>query len=235
MADMHNVCMTPGQLLEALLNKRGLTSNALAAQLGGGGLQSAMSRLISGKIPRTETIRPVAEFFGVDPSVFQTDKAATDCAIDLGIERGFADAPLYAGVPSQQKRKIPVVGTAKMGTDGFYEEISSIAGAGDGQIDFHSNDKHSYGLKVRGNSMAPAIRDGWYVIVEPGGNPSEGEYVLVKLASGAKMVKEFLYRRPDSIELMSVNGGERMTVELGDLDDMQAVSAVVPPSKWKPE
>lgn len=227
--------MTPGQLLEALLAKRGLTSNGLAAQLGGGGLQSAMSRLVAGKIPRAETLRPVAEFFGVDPSVFQTDKAATDCAIELGIERGFADAPTYAGIPSQPKRKIPVVGTAKMGHDGFYEEISSIAGAGDGQIDFHSNDKHSYGLKVRGNSMAPAIRDGWYVIVEPSGTPSEGEYVLVKLTNGAKMVKEFLYRRPDTIELMSVNGGERMTVELGELDDMQAISAVVPPSKWKPE
>ena len=226
--------MTPGQLLEALLAKRKLTSNALAAQLGGGGLQSAMSRLISGKIPRAETLRPVAEFFDVDPSVFQTDTAATECAIKLGIEKGFADAPMYAGVPSQQRRKIPVVGTAKMGEDGFYEEISAIAGAGDGEIDFFSNDKHSYGLKVRGNSMAPAIRDGWYVIVEPAANPSEGEYVLVKLTSGAKMVKEFLYRRPDTLELMSVNGGERLTIDLGDLEDIQAVSAVVPPSKWKP-
>ena len=227
--------MTPGQLLEALLAKRKLTSNALAAQLGGGGLQSAMSRLISGKIPRAETLRPVAEFFDVDPSVFQTDTAATECAIKLGIEKGFADAPMYAGVPSQQRRKIPVVGTAKMGEDGFYEEISAIAGAGDGEIDFFSNDKHSYGLKVRGNSMAPAIRDGWYVIVEPAANPSEGEYVLVKLTNGAKMVKEFLYRRPDTLELMSVNGGERLTIDLGDLEDIQAVSAVVPPSKWKPQ
>lgn len=227
--------MTPGQLLEALLAQRKISSNALADQLGGGGLQSAMSRLISGKIPRPETLRPVAEFFEVDPSVFQTDMAATECAIKLGIERGFADAPMYAGVPSQQRRKIPVVGTAKMGNDGFYEEISSIAGAGDGEIDFFSNDKHSYGLKVRGNSMAPAIRDGWYVIVEPGGNPSEGEYVLVKLVSGAKMVKEFLYRRPDTLELMSVNGGERVTIDLMDLEDMQAISAVVPPSKWKPQ
>ena len=138
--------MTPGQLLEALLAKRKLTSNALAAQLGGGGLQSAMSRLISGKIPRAETLRPVAEFFDVDPSVFQTDTAATECAIKLGIEKGFADAPMYAGVPSQPRRKIPVVGTAKMGEDGFYEEISAIAGAGDGEIDFFSNDKLSYGL-----------------------------------------------------------------------------------------
>ena len=227
--------MTPGQLLEALLAKRKLTSNALAAQLGGGGLQSAMSRLISGKTPRAETLRPVAEFFDVDPSVFQTDTAATECAIKLGIEKGFADAPMYAGVPSQPRRKIPVVGTAKMGEDGFYEEISAIAGAGDGEIDFFSNDKHSYGLKVRGNSMAPAIRDGWYVIVEPAANPSEGEYVLVKLTSGAKMVKEFLYRRPDTLELMSVNGGERLTIDLGDLEDIQAVSAVVPPSKWKPQ
>lgn len=226
--------MTPGQLLEALLAKRDITSNALADQLGKGGLQSAMSRLLSGKIPRAETLRPVAEFFDLDPSVFQTDAAATECAIKLGLERGFADAPIYAGLPAKKQRKIPIVGTAKMGEDGFYEEISTIAGAGDGHIDFYSDDMYAYGLKVRGNSMSPAIRDGWYVIVEPQGTPSEGEYVLVKLKSGAKMVKEFLYRRPDTIELMSVNGGVRMTIDLLDLEDLQAVSAVVPPSKWKP-
>lgn len=227
--------MTPAELLDALLAKHKLTANGLADKLELGGIQSAMSRLRNGKTPRPDTIRPVAEFFDVDPSVFLTEAAATECAIKLGITKGFADAPMYAGVPSQQRRKIPVVGTAKMGDDGFYEEISAIAGAGDGEIDFFSNDKHSYGLKVRGNSMAPAIRDGWYVIVEPGATPSEGEYVLVKLSNGAKMVKEFLYRRPDTLELMSVNGGERLTIDLGELDDMQAVSAVVPPSKWKPQ
>lgn len=225
--------MTPGELLQALLAKRKITANQLAERLGGGGLQSAMSRLIAGKIPRADTLRPVAEYFEIDPAVFQTESAATNCAIALGIEQGFADAPSYAGTPASKKRKIPVVGTAKMGDDGFYEEFSSIPGAGDGVVDFYSDDPGAYGIRMKGMSMFPAIRDGWYAVVEPNATPAEGEYVLLKLLNGAKMVKEFLFRRNDSIEVMSVNGGHRMTIDLAELQDMHAIGGIVPPSKWR--
>lgn len=130
---------------------------------------------------------------------------------------------------------MPVVGNAKMGNDGFYDEISSIPGAGDGHIEIATRDPNAYGLRVRGMSMFPAIRDGWYVLIEPNGSPKEGEYVLVKLRDGRKMVKELLYRRSDSIELLSVNGDERLRVELTDVEGLQAVGAVVSPSKWKPD
>lgn len=141
--------------------------------------------------------------------------------------------PEYAG--EVELRLVPVVGTAKMGDDGYYDEISSVPGAGDGHIEIATRDANAYGLRVKGQSMFPAIRDGWYVLIEPNGTPKEGEYVLVKLNDGRKMVKEFLYRRIGSIELMSVNGDERITIEAADLQDMQAVGAVVSPSKWKPD
>lgn len=141
--------------------------------------------------------------------------------------------PEFAG--EVELRLVPVVGTAKMGDDGYYGEISSVPGAGDGHIEIATRDANAYGLRVKGQSMFPAIRDGWYVLIEPNGTPKEGEYVLVKLNDGRKMVKEFLYRRIGSIELMSVNGDERITIEAADLQDMQAVGAVVSPSKWKPD
>ena len=68
-------------------------------------------------------------------------------------------SPVYAGKRSGA-RSIPIVGTARMGEKGYYEEISSIPGAGDGHIDMATTDPNAYGLRVRGNSMAPAIRDG---------------------------------------------------------------------------
>lgn len=144
------------------------------------------------------------------------------------------DSPVYAGRRSGV-RSVPIVGMAKMGERGFYEEISSIPGAGDGHINIATTDPHAYGLKVRGNSMAPAIRDGWYVLVEPNAAPAVGEYVLVKLRDGQKMVKELLYQRPDSIEVLSVNNGERLTIYTEDLESLQAIAAVVSPSKWKPD
>ena len=148
-----------------------------------------------------------------------------------------ADHVEYAGTP-RASRRVPVVGTAKMGNDGFFEEFSEMPGAGDGHIEIATEDPNAYCLRVRGQSMFPAIRDGWYVLIEPNGVPCEGEYVLIRLRDGRKMVKEFLFRRQQAIEVMSVNGGERLSFNWMELDEergMQAVGAVVSPSKWRPD
>ena len=142
--------------------------------------------------------------------------------------------PEDAGTMSRV-RSVPIVGTARMGESGFYEELSSIPGAGDGHIEIATADDNAYGLRVRGNSMTPAIRDGWYVLVEPNAPPAVGEYVLIKLRDGQRMVKELLYQRPSSIEIMSVNGEERRTIYAEEIEAIQAVAAVVSPSKWKPD
>lgn len=142
--------------------------------------------------------------------------------------------PEYAGRP-RAARQVPVIGTAKLGGDGFYEEISPVQGHRDGHIEIATQDPNAYGLRVRGQSMFPAIRDGWYVLVEPNGQPRIGEYVLVKLRDGRKMVKELLQRRPASIEVMSVNGSERMTFDFPDIEAVLAVGAVVSPSKYQPD
>jgi phage repressor protein C with HTH and peptisase S24 domain len=149
------------------------------------------------------------------------------------IEPGFDEAGSV-----QLRGSVPVVGTAKMGDDGYYEEISTMPGVGDGKLEIQTKARHAYALKVRGDSMMPAIRDGWFVLIEPDAEPAVGEYVLIKLKTGQKMVKELLYQRADSITVISVNGGKQQTVLREDMDDqrgLQAVTAVVPPSKWKPD
>lgn len=193
----------------------------------------------------------VARHFGVKPPSIQDwiKRGTVDKAKLPGLWDYFSDSvgpthwglttfpepqPEFAGTISSARR-VPIVGTARMGEEGFYDEISSIPGAGDGHIDIATADANAYGLRVRGNSMAPAIRDGWYVLIEPNASPTEGEYVLVKLRDGRKMVKEFLYRRADSIELLSVNGQQRLTIYNDEMDSLQPVAAVVSPSKWKPD
>lgn len=153
-----------------------------------------------------------------------------------------APAPLAGGdqlqevaAPAAQLRRVPVVGTAKMGDDGFYDEISEIPGSGDGHIEIATADPNAYGLRCRGMSMFPAIRDGWYVIVEPNRAPALGEYILIKLRDGRKMVKELLIERPGSFEVMSVNEAVRFTVDKADLEAVQAVGPIVPPSAWRPD
>lgn len=135
-------------------------------------------------------------------------------------------------------RLVPVVGTARLGDNGFYEEISSVAGSGDGLVDAYSTDPNAFALRVKGDSMFPAIRDGWYVVVEPNSAPQPGDYVLIKLKSGQKMVKELLMQRQDSITVSSVNGDVRKTIDSGDIEahyGVQSVAAIVSPKKWRPE
>ncbi|WP_371435919.1 S24 family peptidase [Polaromonas sp.] len=143
------------------------------------------------------------------------------------------DSTEFAG-KVRKLRRVPVVGTAKLGEDGFYDELSPIVGGGDGSMEIYTEDPDAYGLRVRGQSMFPAIRDGWYVVVAPNGTPAIGEYVLLKLTNGKRMVKELLIQRNASIEVMSVNGGERLSFDFTELESIQAVAAVVPPSKWQP-
>jgi len=143
----------------------------------------------------------------------------------------------YAG-RARSFRKIPVVGTAKLGEDGFYEEFSSAVGSGDGHVEIQSEDPNAYALRVRGQSMFPSIRDGWYVLVEPNMEPSPGEYVLIRLRDGRKMVKELLFRRGRTVEVMSVNGDHRLSFDVSDFEEergIQAVGAILPPGKWRPD
>lgn len=173
-----------------------------------------------------EAIRGYAGWFGGGP--------AAELKLSVIAAHGVSEPqPEYAGQVANI-RSIAVVGTARMGDNGFYEEISAVVGAGDGTIDVFTKDPGAYALRVRGDSMMPAIRDGWYVVVEPNAQPTVGEYVLVKLRNGQKMVKELLYRRQDSIAVMSVNGDVRRTLHADEIEDLQAVSTIVSPSKWRP-
>ncbi len=140
----------------------------------------------------------------------------------------------YAGRP-KNSTKVPVVGTAKLGTDGFYVELESPTGFGDGYVEHYSNDANAYGVRVKGDSMHPAIKHGQVVIVEPSGALVPGENVLVSLRDGRKMVKELVTGRPDSITLVSVNGGDRITIQREEVEFIHAVAAVVSASKWRPE
>ena len=140
----------------------------------------------------------------------------------------------YAGKP-KNSAKVPVVGTARLGSDGFYVELEAPAGYGDGYVEHYSADENAYGVRVKGDSMHPAIKHGQVVVVEPSGQLVPGENVLVALRDGRKMVKELVTGRPDSITLVSVNGGERITVQREDVEFIHAVAAVVSASKWRPE
>jgi phage repressor protein C with HTH and peptisase S24 domain len=138
------------------------------------------------------------------------------------------------GIPVRSYRMAPVVGTAQLGPDGFWEELSYPVGFGDGYLDVPTSDPSAYALRVKGDSMTPAIRDGWFVVVEPNEPYSPGEYVVVVTTDGRSMVKELLWERDDQVVLMSVaDGYGRLTLDRSNIKHIHHVAFIAPPSKRK--
>lgn len=154
---------------------------------------------------------------------------------DLDIDGIFAQSPTATGLPVGQYNRCHIVGTAQLGDGGYWHELDYAPGDGDGYIDVPSADPNAYALRVRGDSMAPAIRDGWYVVIEPSGAISPGEYVMVKTTDGRCMVKELLWERGDQIVLMSVNEQHgRLTLRRDEIEKIHHVAFIAPPSKRFP-
>ncbi|MDF4024105.1 S24 family peptidase [Luteibacter sp. PPL201] len=133
-------------------------------------------------------------------------------------------------VPRSSLRRVPVVGTASLGMDGYWTDLEYPVGHGDGYFEFPTTDKDAYVLQVRGGSMHPAIRSGWYVVIEPNKTPQMGEFVMVKLADGRSTVKEFLWHRDGEYVLNAIANNERLVVDEADVDVIHHVGGILPPS-----
>lgn len=162
------------------------------------------------------------------------------CALDA---EPSPDSPLHLhllGIPltaleegptfSRPFRRTKIVGTAQLGPEGYWDAMATT----DGWLDVPSSDPDAYSLRVRGDSMAPAIRSGWVVWCEPNHALIPSEYVMVRRTNGECMVKELLYANADEVSLMAVNDGYgRLTIAREDIEQVHYVGGIVPPSKIK--
>lgn len=159
---------------------------------------------------------------------------ALAAALGVTVDQLLSDGTITS-VPVPRPRtvasRVPVAGYAQLGDNGWYEEVQMLGS--EGYVETHSSDPDAYALKVRGDSMFPAIRDGWYVVVEPNGTASAGEYVAIALQDGRKMVKEFLFGNGESISVQSVNGGTRLTLSAQEILAVHPIGAVLMPSKHR--
>lgn len=127
-------------------------------------------------------------------------------------------------------RRTKIVGTAQLGPEGYWDAMATT----DGWLDVPSNDPDAYSLRVKGESMAPAIRNGWVVWCEPNHALVPSEYVMVRRTNGECMVKELLYENATEVSLMAVNDGYgRVTIPREEIEQIHHVGGIVPPSKIK--
>ncbi len=140
----------------------------------------------------------------------------------------FVPAGFTRGTPTG----LQVRSTIRVATGGNYTEERHDPH--EGTVAAYHAQPGAYAVKVRGDSLAPAIRDGHFLIVEPGSPPVVGEDVLIELNDGTKLCHQLLFERHDTITSMSVTGGPSLTTLRSDIARVLTIAGVCPPSKWRP-
>lgn len=124
-------------------------------------------------------------------------------------------------------RAIPIVGTAQMGAEGYWYALEEA----DGTVDAYSRDASAYALRLKGDSMEPAIHSGWVAVIEPDRDYFPGEYVMVRTTEGESMLKRLLYSNEAEVSLLSVNGHTIRNIPTEQIEHIHSVGAIVPPSR----
>ncbi|MCW9040843.1 MAG: helix-turn-helix transcriptional regulator [Rhodospirillales bacterium] len=117
-------------------------------------------------------------------------------------------------------RNIPVIGFARAGKGGHFDDAGYPTGSGWDAIPFPDvGDPHAYALEITGDSMEPVYRDGDTVIVSPASSLRRGDRVVVRTQSGEVLAKTLKRRTASSVVLESVNAGhDDITIPLAEVD-----------------
>ena len=103
-------------------------------------------------------------------------------------------------------RRIPLIGLAQAGTDGFFGDGGYPVGGGWDEVTLPEiGDPNAYALEISGDSMEPVFRDGDMVIVSPVAPIRRGDRVVVRTVRGEVMAKQLARRSARRVELRSLN------------------------------
>jgi len=146
---------------------------------------------------------------------------------------GWAEfAALITGVPAMLKsgrsgtgRRIPLIGLAQAGGEGFFDDGGYPVGGGWDEIALPEiGDPNAYALEISGESMEPVFRDGDMVIVSPAAPVRRGDRVVVRTRKGEVMAKELKRQSARRIDLRSLNPAHPdYAFDLGDITWMHRI------------
>ena len=175
----------------------------------------------------------LAKKAGLDPTTFNKSKRVTPegraaLALDrVGVEGAAGNQHQgrdlrhsdYGKQQGAAIHAVPLIGFAEAGSGGYFDDGGFPVGKGWDEIAFPSvNDEHAYALKISGNSMKPAYRDGDVIVVSPAATVRKGDRVVVKTKDGEVMVKELKRKNAKSVELKSLNAEHRdRTLPMADV------------------
>ena len=189
--------------IDALAAEHGLSASGLARRAGLDATAFNPSKRIGGdgraRWPSTESVAKVLAATGTSIEAFASlVTGQTAPSPRGGDDRG----------PRQQAsaRRIPLIGLAQAGAEGYFSDGGFPAGGGWDEISLPEvGDPNAYALEISGESMEPVFRDGDIVIVSPAAPVRRGDRVVVRTAKGEVMAKELKRQSAKRIDLRSLN------------------------------
>ena len=235
---------TPGDRLRKARLEKKLNQKQLSKKTGVG--QSSISDFENGKKSMAaESLHSIAVELGVTSEWILTGASASKFKVfDLekfkkqhhiiDDENAVSFKPAIKPV-LMGKRWVPVKAYSKMGMDGYFTDMGYDGNGGDGYVPTHSGGSRAFGIRGTGDSMFPAIRNGWFVVCDPDAEPVPTEFVQVCLKDGRCTIKEFLGINGGVLSLLAVNGGERFSFDMDEVESITAITDIIPPSQHRQE
>lgn len=128
--------------------------------------------------------------------------------------------------------KTQIIGTAHLDNDGQWNTEKIETADHKDFVDICPQNDKAYALRLRGNQLAPAIRSGWIIGVDPCGCLCNGDLVIVCLADKTCSVKEFLYKRENEYAFASALYDNKPSfVDETNIERIEPISFILPPSK----
>ena len=188
--------------IDALAAEHGLSASGLARRAGLDATAFNPSKRIGGdgraRWPSTESVAKVLAATGTGIEAFASLVTGMPAAQGRGAGR-------RRGAHSAARR-IPLIGLAQAGGDGYFDDGGYPVGGGWDEISVPEvGDQNAYALEISGESMEPVFRDGDIVIVSPAAPVRRGDRVVVRTAKGEVMAKELKRQSAKRIDLRSLN------------------------------
>jgi phage repressor protein C with HTH and peptisase S24 domain len=200
--------------IDALAAENGLSASGLArrAKLDATAFNPSKRTGADGRPrwPSTESIAKVLSATGASMEAFASLVSGSPALV-----RGAARAA----------RRIPLIGLAQAGSEGFFDDGGFPVGGGWDEVSIPDiADPNAYALEISGDSMEPVFRDGDTVIVSPAAPVRRGDRVVVRTRRGEVMAKELLRQSARRVELASLNPTHpNYAFELGELSWMHRI------------
>lgn len=171
--------------LKCLRVERGYSQPQLAKLVGIS--QSAIAAIETGRNQGTTHLPKIADVLGVDALWLQNGGPKPEKA---SFDSNVGDGPTIGG-------SVPLISWVQAGA---YTTVVDNYSPGDGEEMIPTTipiKRHTYALKVRGDSMEPLFQEGMILIIEPDAEPKHGSYVIVKNGDEEATFKQLIKDGPD--------------------------------------